>query len=74
MLKSYQEVNAMEEFLKIKADELDYLIGEREKFDNKTKKTKKDKDDLQAISNLIRELSEQLSSQEITSTSKELHD
>ena len=64
----------MEEFLKIKADELDYLIGEREKFDNKTKKTKKDKDDLQAISNLIRELSEQLSSQEITSTSKELHD
>ena len=64
----------MEEFLKIKADELDYLIEEREKIDNKTKKTKKDKDNLQAISNLIRELSEQLSSQGITNTSKELHD
>ena len=64
----------MEEFLKVKAEELDYLIKERENIDNKLKKSKEDKDNLEAISILIKELSEQLSSQEVADTSKELYD
>ena len=74
MLKSYQEVNTVEEFLKIKAEELDYLIEEREKLDNKTNKTEKEKENLAVISNLIKELSVQLSNNGFKEDSDEIRD
>lgn len=64
----------MEEFLKNKAEELDMLISERERIDNKSRKTAKDKADLVAISELIDELSEQLNQNEVIDASKELSD
>lgn len=62
----------MEEFLKQKAEELDYLINEREQLDSKKRKTPKEKEDLEAISSLIKELSEQLQNSEVKNTSEEL--
>lgn len=64
----------MEEFLKIKAEELDYLIEEREKFDKKEKLTEEDKENLEAISNLIKDLSKQLSDNNVNETAKDIYE
>lgn len=69
MLKSYQEVNAMEESLK--TDNFNYYVKNHENYDDKTKENK---ESIEFISNLIEELLKQLSNHDITDISEKLYD